>query len=136
MAVFAARPVYAYSVGRKVRFVSIALPAFGLVGGVARAMDWPEPLTSLTLIVVFVGSFLASILIAEAAERKRAELEEWKRRDLRLQKLREESVDQQKTLMKLLERQRAEMKELERRQRELARRHRAEYEKLVRKDTA
>jgi hypothetical protein len=103
-------------------------------------MEWPEPSTSIGLAGVFVASFLISIFVAERAESRRsglaAELEEWRQRDIRLQESYKESVDQQKALMKLLERQRAERKELEKHERELARRHREEYEELIRKNTA
>jgi septal ring factor EnvC (AmiA/AmiB activator) len=105
-----------YRAGRKLRFVAVALPILGILGGVMRMMGLSEAATILVVSLLLAVGFGLSILSARMDARQEAEdaidRTVWQERDHRLQLDRQALIEQQL--------------------KELAKRHRAEHEALIR----
>jgi flagellar motility protein MotE (MotC chaperone) len=133
-----------YGVWAKVKFVTIALPAFGIIGGVFKTRGLSDEAIVFLLAPLFVFCFVLSILATQFTTRRRARLADeaqtWRERESRLQLARERVVaDQQDELRRIRQRQAAEQAQLlksggsKEQLGNLMDRHRAEYEELVRR---
>ena len=127
----------------KARFVAIALPLLGLMGGAMHTLGWSDQGRLLATVPILVGAFFASHLHAIDRVSRKSELAGWQDRDARLRKDRESIVaGQQEELTKLRLRQESEQRELIRRRASgdeltgMMDRHRHEYEGMLRKLSA
>lgn len=128
----------------KVKFVAIALPVLGTVGGILKMNGWSDVAMLSVVVPLLIAGFLLSGLTARLVAGRRVELDAeaavWRERDIRLQRERERIVaEQQKELREMRLRQEAEQAELVRKRGSkeqlaaLMNRHRAEYEDLLRR---